>query len=85
MYEVIIAPKALAKMKGLKKILQTAVDEAIKDLKEDPFCGKPLTRELTRQYTYRIGTYRLLYKIDKSNKKVYILKAGHRSTIYSKN
>lgn len=83
MYEVIIAPEALVGMKSLKKIFRRAIDEAIKDLKEDPFYGKPLTRELTRRYVYKVGAYRIIYKIDKPNKKVYIIKVGHRSVVYS--
>lgn len=54
----------------------------MRELKEDPFSGKTLIRELTGRYAYKVGAYRIIYKIDKINKKIYILKVGHRAKIY---
>lgn len=83
MYEVIVSPQALEGIKHLKKILRSAVNEAIKDLKEDPLYGKPLTRKLTGMYTYKLGVYRIIYIINKKDKKVNIVTAGHHSTVYN--
>ncbi len=82
MYDVIIAPQAQKGMKHLKNIFRTAINEAIKELKDDPFCGKPLSRELAGRYTYRLGSYRIIYRINKADKKIFIIGAGHRATIY---
>src|SRR3990167_587869 len=74
--------KEKKELNNITKLYKKAVSEAINELKESPFIGKPLTRELTKKYSYRIGVYRLIYKIHKRDKKVSILSVGHRSTIY---
>ena len=82
MYEVIIAPQAQKGMKHLKKIFRTAVSELMKDLKEDPFCGKLLSRELADRYTYKIGVFRVIYVINREDKKVFVVTVGHRAKVY---
>ncbi len=82
MYTVVIFPEARRAIKLLKKTYKISIRAVIRDLKEDPFSGKPLTRELTGRHSYKVGVYRIIYKVDKPNKKVYILTIGHRSTVY---
>ncbi len=82
MYKIIVAPEAKKGLKTIAQIYAKGIAEAIEALKEDPHIGKSLTRELTGKYTYKVGVYRVIYKIKESDKKVYILNAGHRATIY---
>ncbi len=82
MYKIIIAPKARKQSKVLAKIYKRSVKEAIADLKEDPSIGKALGRELTDLLSYRIGVYRIIYKIDEQSKVVTIFSIGHRSKVY---
>ncbi len=82
MYRVIVAPVARKGLKTIAKIYRKGIAEAIDALKENPHLGKPLTRELTGRYSYKIGVYRIIYKINKKDKKIYIINSGHRSTIY---
>jgi len=83
MYEVIIAPQAKKEFKKLLTRYKQAISEAILEIKTDPFTsGKILTRELTGKYSYKIGVYRIIYKINKKDKIVYVLTTGHRSNIY---
>jgi len=56
---------------------------AIEEIKEDPFTGKPLLRELFGKYSLKVGPYRIIYIVDKKDKIVKILTAGHRSIVYS--
>ena len=83
MYRVSISPKAKSQLKSIKKIHKNAIASVIEDLKENPYFGKPLGRELTGKYSYRVGVYRIIYKINDQDKTVQILTAGHRSTIYN--
>ena len=53
-----------------------------REIKENPFIGKPLLRELFGKYSYRVGQYRIVYIIDKKDKIVKVLTAGHRSSVY---
>lgn len=82
-FKIVIFRPALAELKKLKKLHRVAISEAIKEIQEDPFAGKPLTEELQGKYSWRVGVYRIIYKINKKNKIVYIDSAGHRSKIYN--
>lgn len=82
MYQLIIAPRAKKQLKRLARVYKRSVRSALMDVKENPRIGKPLERELTGQYSYRIGVYRILYKIDEQSKIVNVLLVGHRSRIY---
>lgn len=82
MFEIRISSKAEKEVKQIKKIYQKAILSALEDLSYDPFAGKPLTKDLTERFTYRIDSYRIIYKINKKDKIVDILSAGHRAEIY---
>lgn len=82
MYTLRIFPKAKQELKKMKRYYQKATIAALEDLQEDPFMGKPLSRELTGRYSYKVGVYRIVYTIKKKDKIVEIITAGHRSTIY---
>lgn len=83
MYRIFLSPRAKKELKNIAKLYRKAIAEAIDELKEDPYVGKPLTRELTKKYSFRIGVYRLIYKIHKNDKKVTVLSVGHRARIYN--
>ena len=82
MYRILISPIATKRLKTIAKIYRKGIAESIESLKEDPMSGKPLVRELAGRYSYRVGFYRIIYKINKKDKIVYIIDAGHRSIIY---
>ena len=82
MYKVLITAKAKKELKQIAKKHQEALLLAFEDLKEDPHIGKPLTRELTRRYSYRVGVFRIIYTINRKDKKIDILSAGHRGIVY---
>lgn len=81
MYKIITSPSAKRQLKKLKPILKDAIGFAIEDLKEYPVQGKKLQREFVGRFSYRIGVYRIIYKVDKKSKTVFILSAGHRSVV----
>lgn len=82
MYKLIISPQVQKELKRIKKTHQIAINLVLQDIKETPLIGKPLTRELTGKFSYRVGVYRIIYKINKTDKVIYILTAGHRATVY---
>lgn len=83
MYRLIISPKAQKELKRIKKIYQPAVKLAFEDIKEDPQIGSSLDRNLTGTFSYRVGVYRIIYKINQDDKVVNILSAGHRGRVYN--
>lgn len=82
MFRVQLTARTRKELKNLSKTHQLSIGHILEELKDDPFIGKPLTRELTNRFSYRIGVYRIIYKINKNDKIVYILTVGHRSTVY---
>ncbi len=83
MYRIKITARAKKNLKLLSKSNFLAIGWVLEDLKEDPYLGKPLGRELLKRYTYRVGVYRIVYKINKKDKCVVIISTGHRSTVYN--
>jgi len=82
MYRIKLTGRAKKELKNIKKIYEAAINSALEEIKENPFAGKPLAREMTGKYSYKIDAYRIIYKISKKDQKIYVLTAGHRATIY---
>ena len=83
MFHLIISPRAQNHLRKIKKEHQLAVKSAMEDIKEDPFLGKPLSRELTGKFSYRVNVYRIIYKVNREDKVVNILSARHRGVAYN--
>ncbi len=83
MYKIIISPQAKKELKKLKEFDEFAIKLAIEEIREDPFIGKPLSRDLIGRLSYRVGGYRIIYKINEKDRIVNVLSAGHRGTIYN--
>jgi mRNA interferase RelE/StbE len=82
-YRVFIKPSAVRDIEGVadKKQRQQIVAR-IDALAEDPCplgCEKLTGRE---QYRVRQGVYRIVYAIDDDRLVVYVVKVGHRSSVY---
>ncbi len=83
MFNIKLTAKAKRELKNLSKLDRLQVGEIIEELKEDPLMGKPLSRELIRKFSYRVGVYRVMYLVERQDKLVTILSAGHRGTVYN--
>lgn len=62
--------------------LYARVSRALDDLEEDPFQGKPLRGRLKGRYSYRVGSYRILYVIHRHQLLAIVIDIGHRRDIY---
>ncbi len=82
MYRIIISPQAQKEIKKIKKTYQDAINNAVKELREDPSSGKALGSDLNGRFSYKVGPYRIIYLINKKDKIINILTAGHRSIVY---
>lgn len=58
------------------------VAQALDDLEHDPFQGKALKGQLTGRYSYRVGSYRMLYVLHHHRLTVLVIDVGHRRDIY---
>jgi len=82
MYRIEISPYAKRELLNIAKRHKHTIAEIIEELKDDPYMGKSLTREFTGRYSYKVGVYRIIYKVSKKDKRISILTVGHRATIY---
>lgn len=83
MYKLKVTAKAKKQFKEITKAYnQQAISFALQDIKLNPLLGKTLTRELVGRFSYKVGVYRIIYKINKKDKIVYILTVGHRPKVY---
>lgn len=51
-------------------------------IKDNPIVGEKLHGELANYYKLRIGDYRVIYKFDKENLSVEVVKIEHRQGVY---
>lgn len=82
MYKLRISSRSENEIKKISHPHQRAIILAVAEIKEEPFLGKPLTRELTGRFSFRVGVYRIIYKVNKKDKVIDILTIGHRATVY---
>lgn len=82
MYKLRISLKAENEIKKISHPHQKAIILSLAEIKEEPLLGKPLTRELTGRFSFRVAVYRIIYKVNKKDKTIDILTIGHRATVY---
>ncbi|MFO7590135.1 MAG: type II toxin-antitoxin system RelE/ParE family toxin [Acidimicrobiia bacterium] len=84
-YELIVAgPAARAIAETLPEAVSVAVIDFITgSLIDNPRrVGRELRKELAGIHSARRGSYRVLYRIDESNRTVTVLRIDHRGDVY---
>jgi len=79
-FEIRFTPRFLKEIKALDREVQVPILREIDCLKTNPYVGKPLRGEWKGVYSLRVGDYRVLYQIKRSE--VFLLVVGHRKRIY---
>jgi mRNA-degrading endonuclease RelE of RelBE toxin-antitoxin system len=81
-YQLFLTNAFLKKYEKLPQKIQIRVKEKLRILKDSPFVGKKLTGELTGEFSYMVGDYRIIYTIEKGE--IFMEAIGHRKDIYRK-
>ncbi len=79
---LVYSKEAKTRISKLHPSIKSALKLAVESLKENPWAGKALQRELVGFYSLRVKKHRVLYKVENSSKKIYIHTLGLRKTIY---
>jgi mRNA interferase RelE/StbE len=80
-FAVLLHPKAAKELDKLAKQIKDRIIARLKDLRDKPQAlGKIL--KPSAFWSLRIGDYRVIYKIDKPEKRVLVLSVGHRKKVY---
>lgn len=82
MYEVIIEQPVQRFIKRLPQEEQKKLLNALEQLAEHPFLGKELVGTLKGLHSWRVGAYRIIYKIEPTHVAVYVVRIGHRKNVY---
>lgn len=82
-YKVTLKPSVEKDFRSLPKTVLARVLSAIENLAKEPFPNKITKLEGTeRTYRIRIGDYRVVYEIEKTDKVIVVLYVRHRREIY---
>ncbi len=76
------AESELERIARREPILFKRIMQVLDDLQQDPFQGKRLKGQLKDRWSYRVGTYRIIYAIFQHQLLVIVIDIGHRRDIY---
>ncbi len=83
-YESEFTPFFLRLLRRLDRQIGERVLTAIADVLNDPHKGSQLTFMKEVLFKWRIGDYRMIYKIDEKGKTITFILVDHRSRAYRK-
>jgi len=80
------AKKQLAKLdKSVAKSITTYLREKVMLLEDPKALGKPLAKNFSQYWRYRVGDCRIICSIDDGELTIMIVRVGKRKDIYNKN
>ena len=82
MYKIFYTETAKDAINHLDKKTKLRIKNAVEEIAKDPSFGKNLTYDLAGRQSYRVGDYRIIYRVYKKELLVLILAVGHRRQIY---
>ena len=81
-YRVLYTEEAARRLAKLDKAVKGRVGRVIVRLSEHPELGKRLTGLLSDRWSYRVGDWRILYKVKKNELVILVLTVGYRCAVY---
>ena len=81
-WRLAITPKVQAALRTFPPKTRRYIREALQEICEDPWIGKPLRDELSGFQSFRARRFRLVYQIRRETITVMVIGVGHRRTIY---
>jgi mRNA interferase RelE/StbE len=81
-YRLFYSETSRKQIKSLHPQIKPTVKSQIKALKDNPYVGKVLEKELSGYYSLRMKKFRVIYEIDHQKHIVQIHYVGHRKDIY---
>ena len=84
-FEVYVSKKALKGLKELPQEYRAKVLELLEEFKKNPLPDNYDVKKLKgfeNAYRVRVGKYRVVYKVDWDERKVFVVFIGHRGKAY---
>lgn len=82
MYRAAFSRIAEKDLEGVHKKHKPYIFAALFDLRKNPYMGKRLKGKFQDCYSVRTGSYRIVYKIYKSQLSILIIRIGPRQGVY---
>lgn len=86
MYEVVLAEEALGVYRKADSPLARKLNRCFDNLAENPHSHpniKRLTGTLRGRFRYRVGDWRVVYRVDENDRRITILVIAHRDGVYN--
>jgi mRNA interferase RelE/StbE len=84
MYNIFYTEEAKCVINSFSDKIKRQVKNAVERLAVEPSLGKKLSQELSHLWSYRMGDYRIIYKVEHNKLIIIILAIGNRKDIYKK-
>ena len=81
-YKLLYSETSRKQIKKLHPRFKHVIKSKIEQIREDPYKGKSLERELSGYLSFRTNRYRIIYKILEDKRVIQIYYVGHRKDIY---
>lgn len=81
-YDLKIERQARKNLKKLDPPIYRRLITALTSIQTDPSVGKPLSGPYAGSRSYRVGAYRIVYKVYESILVVLVIELGHRGKMY---
>ncbi len=76
------ARKSYLKLARSDRRIFARVDRALDRLGDDPAAGKPLAGPLSGHHSLRVGSLRIVYRLDEEDHVVMVLDIAQRGSVY---
>jgi len=81
-YQIKWKKSAVKSAKSFPKPIRGKIVEAVEELRENPYKGKPLSGGLKGLRRIRMNSFRIIYLIEEEKVTVLIVKVGSRGDVY---
>ncbi|HVG09416.1 MAG TPA: type II toxin-antitoxin system RelE/ParE family toxin [Thermoanaerobaculia bacterium] len=85
MHQILLTDSALRFYERAERSLQLRLDRCFEQLRANPHAHpniKRLRGKLSGRFRYRIGDYRVIYRLEEGDRVVIVLLIEHRSEVY---
>ena len=79
-FSVLLTSRAARSIRKLERSVGARIQESLAELAQNPETGEQLRP--SKFWKIRVGDYRAIYEIDRSNNWVIVLFIGHRKNVY---
>ena len=80
--KLIFSEIAREKIRKLHPTIRRSIRACIETLRDNPYLGKALKKELEGYRSLVYNRYRIIYEVNEASKELFILTAGHREDVY---